>query len=111
VTATGPEGTAWCWGLGKGSSPQGSGHSPELLEFKWCVDNALRRRIWILGGAVWSRTLVSELPVFSARGTDISNWFTFSAVLSSTDCLLPLVSVKGNEEQGSLPISNGVKVI
>jgi len=44
-------------GLGKGSAPeggghrtapQGSGHGPELLEFKECLESALRCRVWIL---------------------------------------------------------------
>ena len=34
---------------------QGSGYSPELLELKECLDTAIRHRVWILGGAVWSR--------------------------------------------------------
>ena len=39
------------WGLGKGSAPEGgghgtdSGHGLEVLEFKRCLDNALRYRI------------------------------------------------------------------
>ena len=42
------------WGLGKGSAPQqtpqDSGPGPKLLEFKKHLYNALRRRVWILGG-------------------------------------------------------------
>lgn len=30
-------------------APQGSGHSPKLTEFKECLDNILRHRVWILG--------------------------------------------------------------
>ena len=36
---------------------QGSGHSPELVEFKECLNNALRHWVWILDGAVQSREL------------------------------------------------------
>ena len=32
---------------------QGSGHSTELPEFKGCLVNALRHRVWIWGRAVW----------------------------------------------------------
>lgn len=39
-------------GPGKGSAPEGGGHSPELMEFKERPDNALRHRIWFLSGAV-----------------------------------------------------------
>ena len=61
MTATGPEGTAWscvrggaAGGEGKGlhqrvvgmeRAAQGSGHSPELLELKECLDSALRHRV------------------------------------------------------------------
>ena len=48
VLGKGPEGTAWScvreetgWVLGKGSSLEGGGHSPELLEFEECLDNDL----------------------------------------------------------------------
>ena len=57
MTATGPEGTAWscvrggaAGGVGQGlhqrvvgmeRAAQGSGHSPELLELKECLDDAL----------------------------------------------------------------------
>jgi len=30
---------------------------PQVLEFKGCLDIALRQRVWILGGAVWSQEL------------------------------------------------------
>jgi len=48
---------------GKGSSPEsgehgtGSGHSPELLEFKEHLDSALKHRILVLGSPVWSQEL------------------------------------------------------
>ena len=52
------------WGLEEGSSPESSGAlkqaprvlgtAPYLLEFKESLDNALRHRVWILGGAVWT---------------------------------------------------------
>ena len=58
MTATGPEGTAWscvrggaAGGEGKGlrqraggmeQAAQGSGYSPKLMEFKGCLDTALR---------------------------------------------------------------------
>ena len=61
MTATGPEGTAWscvrggaAGGEGQGlhqravgmeRAAQGSGHSPELPEFKESLDNALRHRV------------------------------------------------------------------
>jgi len=74
VAGTGPEGTAWScvrggsgWGLGSGSSPesvqsleqaaQDSGHSPELPEFRECLENALRYRGWssvLCGAKSWS---------------------------------------------------------
>jgi len=78
VTVTGPEGMAWsCQGrargvLGKGSPPEdgergtggpGSGQSPELLEFREYLGNALRHRVWVLGGPVWSPGLGSMIPV------------------------------------------------
>ena len=34
---------------------QGSGHGPELLEFKEHLDSALRHRVWILSDPVWSQ--------------------------------------------------------
>ena len=79
MTATGPEGTAWscvrggaAGGEGQGvpqravgmeQPAQGSGHSPELLEFKECLDNTLRHRVWILDGPVWSQELDSVFLV------------------------------------------------
>jgi len=42
---------------------QGSGHSPELLEFKELLDSTLRHRVWILGGSVWSQGLDSRILV------------------------------------------------
>ena len=44
------------WGLGTGSAPGGGGHGPELLQFKECLDTALRQRL-ILCSAVWSLEL------------------------------------------------------
>ena len=66
MTATGPEGMAWsCVGegqlgvrerpqraVGMEQAAQGSGHSPELPEFRKCSDTALRHRVWVLGGPV-----------------------------------------------------------
>lgn len=34
-----------------GWAPQASGHGPKLPEFKKCLDNAFRHKVWILGGA------------------------------------------------------------
>ena len=56
--------------LGKGSAPEdgergtgcpGSGQSPELLEFREYLGNALRHRVWVLGGPVWSQWLDSVI--------------------------------------------------
>jgi len=68
VTVTGPGRTAWrCVRRGAGGSnrnavlqraesiekaAQGSGHSPELLEFRKHFYTARRHRVWILGGPV-----------------------------------------------------------
>jgi len=41
-------------------APQCSGHSPKQLEFK---DNALRHRVWISGGPVWSQELDALVSV------------------------------------------------
>ena len=38
--------------VGMEQSPQCSGHSSKVLEIKKHLDNALRYRVWILGGAV-----------------------------------------------------------
>jgi len=43
------------WGLGTGGAPEGGGHGTELLEFKECLDSALRHRGWILGGLCEAR--------------------------------------------------------
>ena len=43
--------------VGMEQAAQGSGHSPELLEFKECLDAALRHRVCCLGGPVWSQEL------------------------------------------------------
>lgn len=61
------------WGIGKGSAPEGgghgtvcpwgSGHSHELPEQRKHLDTALRRRVWIWDGAVWSQGLASVIPV------------------------------------------------
>lgn len=32
----------------------GSGHSPELIEFKECSNNTHKHRVWTLADAVWS---------------------------------------------------------
>ena len=40
---------------------EGRGHSPELTEFRESLDTALRHRVWILGGPVWSQELDSIL--------------------------------------------------
>ena len=58
---------------GKGSAPggvraleqaaQGSGHSPELPVFKEHLDNALRHRVWFLGGLVWKQGLDAMILV------------------------------------------------
>ena len=54
------------WGLGTGAAPQGAGHGtgcpglwawPPVLEFRECLDSALRHRVWILGGPVWNLEL------------------------------------------------------
>lgn len=45
------------WGLRKGSEAESGGHSTKLLEFKKCPDNAVRHRVRILGGALWSLEL------------------------------------------------------
>jgi len=42
---------------GSDMAAQGSGHSAELLAFKQCLGNALRHRVWILGGPLWSLEL------------------------------------------------------
>ena len=42
---------------------QGSGHSPNLLEFKKHLDNALRHRFCILGGPVWNQELDSAISM------------------------------------------------
>ena len=34
--------------LGMEQAPQGSGHSPKLLEFKEYLDNALRHRVFVV---------------------------------------------------------------
>jgi len=58
------------WGLGTGSAPEHGGcgtgcpgHGPKLLEFKECLDNTLRHRVWILDGPVWSQELDSVFLV------------------------------------------------
>jgi len=64
------------WGVsGKGSSPAGgqaleqahqsSCHGLELLQFKGCLDTALRQTIWFLGGSVCSQELDSMIFVGS----------------------------------------------
>lgn len=40
-------------------APQGSGHGPKLPEFKEHLDSALRPRIWMLSGVLWSQELDS----------------------------------------------------
>ena len=84
MTVTGPEGTAWscvrggaAGGQGKGTvgmerAAEGSGHGPEIREFKERLDTTLRHRVWILGGPVWSQELDSmtltgpfQLEIFS----------------------------------------------
>ena len=54
------------WGLGTGPAPEGSGHGmgcpgqwarPQVPEFKEHLDNALRHRVWILGGPLQSQEL------------------------------------------------------
>ena len=37
------------WGLGKGSAPEGGGHSPELLELREHWDTTPSHRGWVLG--------------------------------------------------------------
>ena len=44
-------------------APQGSSHSTKLPEFKEHLDSALRHRVCILGGPVWSEELESMIPV------------------------------------------------
>ena len=58
-TVTG-EGQAGCYEkaphqkvVGMEQSLHGSRHSPELLELKKHLNNALRHRVWFLEGAVW----------------------------------------------------------
>jgi len=46
-------------GGGHRTAPQGRGHSPLLPELREHWDNALRHRVWILGGRVWSQGLAS----------------------------------------------------
>ena len=79
VTVTGPEGMAWScirggssWGLGEGSSPEGSQalqeapHGPKLTDFKKHVDNI--SEIWFDFWVVCEKTKVglngSSLPTF-----------------------------------------------
>ena len=59
-------------GAAGGWVPEGSGHGtgcpgqrvwPQVLEFEEHFDNALRHRVWILGGPVWSQGLDMVVPV------------------------------------------------
>ena len=43
--------------VGMEQAPQGSEHGPKLIEFMKYLDSALRHRILILGGHVWSQEL------------------------------------------------------
>ena len=43
--------------VGMEQAAQGSGHSPELLELKQCLNSVLGHRVWIWGGPVWSEGL------------------------------------------------------
>lgn len=54
------------WELGQGSAPEGRGHGTgcpgqwawlRVPEFEERLDFALRHKIWILGGAMWSQGL------------------------------------------------------
>jgi len=47
----------------EGFSPEGSGHGPELLELKEHLGNALRHRVCVLGGRVWTQELDSMILV------------------------------------------------
>ena len=60
------------WGLGTGSAPEGSGHGtgcpglwarPRVLELRKCLDNTIRQRVWMLGGAMWRQGLDSMILV------------------------------------------------
>jgi len=42
---------------GTEQAPQSSGQGPKLMEFKKHLNNALRHRVWTLGGPVWSQEL------------------------------------------------------
>ena len=81
----GPEETAWSCvrgglgGQGMGlhqrvvgkEHPQGSGHGPELLEFKEHLDMTLKHWVCILGGPVWSQGLDSVVVVGPLQLWDI----------------------------------------
>ena len=49
--------------LGKGSAPEGGEHGLKLPELEEHLDTALRHRVWILDGAVWSQRLNSMISV------------------------------------------------
>lgn len=38
---------------------QSNTYSPELTEFKECLDSTLRCRVWVLSGSVWIQKLDS----------------------------------------------------
>ena len=46
---------------GTEQAPQGSDHGTKLLELKEHLDSALRCRVWILGGTMWSQELDSGI--------------------------------------------------
>lgn len=65
------------WELGKGSSAeggghgtdcQGSGHSPELLEFSKRLENARRHKVWVALCGARNWPLPSFSPMLSAIG-------------------------------------------
>ena len=75
MTVTESEGTAWSCARGGAAGGQGQGlqqrvvcmeraaqssrHGPKQLEFKEHFNNALRQRVRILGGPLWSQELDS----------------------------------------------------
>ena len=49
--------------VGMEQPAQGSGHGPELLESKECLDSALRHRVKLLDSPVWNLEWNSMIPM------------------------------------------------
>lgn len=74
-----------CWALAH--VPQGTDHSPRLMEFKEHLDNSLRHMVWVLSYPAWSLQLNFDGPC-GLRTTQGIPWWLLCEQKLRLKCLI-----------------------